>query len=96
MEKSLRLGRVTVLELFLVLRMRRSSNGTFNNMGRLLGHTSCYRGKRVRVKLRSGEVFLDRFKERTDKHVIFYGAGKIRKADIETFGIYRPNQSDAV
>lgn len=65
-------------------------------MGRLLGHTSCYRGKKVRVKLRSGEVFLDRFKDRTDRCVIFFGAGKIKKSDIETFGIYRANEKAAI
>ena len=67
-----------------------------NFMGRLLGHTSCYHGKKVRVKLTSGEIFLDRFKERTDRYVIFFTAGKIKKSDIETFGIYRQNENATV
>ena len=58
-------------------------------MGNRLGHTSCYRGKKVFIRLRNGESFEDRFLERTCKHVILYGRGKIRKSDIDSFSILK-------
>lgn len=51
-------------------------------------HTSTIRGKRVRVKLRSGEVFIDRFLERTKSYVFFEKRGKITKGDIISFSNY--------
>ncbi|WP_250533512.1 hypothetical protein [Caballeronia sp. AZ10_KS36] len=49
-------------------------------------HTSCARGTRVRVVLRSGEVIVAKFVERTGKFVLLEGH-RLRGADIRTFGI---------
>ena len=51
-------------------------------------HTSTIRGKKVRVKLRSGEVFIDKFLERTKSYVFFEGRGKVMKGDIVSFSNY--------
>lgn len=52
-------------------------------------HTACYRGKRVRVKLRDGEVFVDKFHDRTDKFVIFQSGRKVSKGDIVSFSFFK-------
>lgn len=54
-------------------------------------HTACYRGKRVRVKLKSGEVFLDRFHDRTKSVVFFQSGRKVLKGDIVSFSFYKAN-----
>lgn len=54
-------------------------------------HTSCYRGKRVRVVLRSGEVFVDRFHERTGHFIVFKDRGRIPRGDIAAFSIFKAN-----
>jgi len=54
-----------------------------------LGHTGCPRGKRVRVKLRSGETIVDRFHERTDRDVFLERRGRIPKRKIRSFTILR-------
>lgn len=51
-------------------------------------HTSCMRGTRVRVVLRSGDVIIDRFVERTGKFIVLAGH-RLRGGDVKTFGIYR-------
>jgi hypothetical protein len=51
-------------------------------------HTSCARGTRVRVVLRSGDVIIDRFVERTGKFIVLAGH-RLRGGDVKTFGIYR-------
>ena len=53
-------------------------------------HTSCMRGKRVRVKLHSGEVIIDKFREGRDRFIILEERGKILVADIDSFGPWRP------
>lgn len=50
-------------------------------------HTSCYPGKRVRVKLYSGVVLHDRFKAGHDRFIILERAGKIMVKDIDSFGL---------
>jgi hypothetical protein len=46
------------------------------------------RGTRVRVVLRSGDVIIDRFVERTGKFIVLAGH-RLRGGDVKTFGIYR-------
>lgn len=53
-------------------------------------HTATYRGKRVRVKLRSGLVFIDKFHSRTKSYVIFENRGRVHKGDIASFSNYNP------
>lgn len=52
-------------------------------------HTACHTGKRVIVKLVTGITFVDKFKERTNKEVLFENAGWIRKSQIQSFSIYK-------
>jgi hypothetical protein len=52
-------------------------------------HTSCKRGKRVRVTLYSSdEIIISKFIETTSTHVILEDR-KIAKQDLRTFGIYK-------
>lgn len=50
-------------------------------------HTSCYPGKRVRVKLYDGTVLHDRFREGHDRWIRLEHAGKIMVSDIDSFGL---------
>ncbi|MBN1320528.1 MAG: hypothetical protein JXA87_06785 [Thermoleophilia bacterium] len=52
-------------------------------------HTACHPGKRVRVKLHSGEVIFDRFVTRTDRYIVLEERGKVMKRDIDSFGPVR-------
>lgn len=54
-----------------------------------LSHTSTHKGKRVRVKLRSGEVIVDKFVERTDIAIHLQDTGWINKKDLQKFSIYK-------
>jgi hypothetical protein len=51
-------------------------------------HMSCRKGKRVRVALHSGEVFVDKFVERRDRRIIFEGR-TVDSADVKSFGLYK-------
>jgi len=51
-------------------------------------HTSCARGKRVRVTLRSGGSFVDRFIEKTSRSVVFENR-KVDRSDIKSFTIWK-------
>ena len=53
-------------------------------------HTSCQRGKRVRVKLHNGKVIIDKFQEGHDRFILLEETGKIRVEDIDSFGPWRP------
>lgn len=57
-------------------------------------HTGCHPGKKVIVTMMNGERFIDRFKDRTDRHVFFMSGRKERKVDIRAFAIYKPTQYD--
>jgi hypothetical protein len=46
------------------------------------------RGTRVRVVLRSGEVIIDRFVERTGKFIVLSGH-RLRGGEVKAFSIYR-------
>lgn len=52
-------------------------------------HTATRKGKRVIVRMRDGEVFIDRFKDRTDKYVELYERGRVLRSAIKAFGIYK-------
>lgn len=52
-----------------------------------LSHTACKRGKKVRIKLRTGEIVYGKFHERTKKHVFLQDGTKIYKGDIQVFSI---------
>lgn len=52
-------------------------------------HTSTYKGKRVRVVLIDGTIFIDKFKEATKKYSIFEAQGRILKRDIKAFSNYK-------
>lgn len=51
-------------------------------------HTAVKKGKRVMVKLKSGERFVDKFMDRKANYVIFENH-KVVKGDIKSFGIYK-------
>ncbi len=56
-------------------------------------HTYTNRGKRVRVQLRTGEVFIDKFLERTKKKILIFESGRrVRQGDIKSFSDHRPLQ----
>lgn len=52
-------------------------------------HTSCYRGKRVRLILRDGRRLEGRFRERTDRWVLLEGHGRVPKERIRAFIILK-------
>ena len=56
-------------------------------------HTATHRGKRVRVELKNGEVFVDKFVNRTrGKIVEFELRGRVPAGDIKAFSHFRPQQ----
>jgi len=56
-------------------------------------HTAISRGKRVRVELKSGEVFVDRFLNRTRGKICeFEERGRVAAGDIKAFSPYRALQ----
>lgn len=50
-------------------------------------HTSTNKGKRVRVKLTNGEVFVDKFLDKKGNFIHFEEKGKIAIKDVQSFGI---------
>lgn len=52
-------------------------------------HTSCPRGKRVRVVLKDGTEFVDKFMEHTAGHLVIFAAHQVRQGDIKIFTILR-------
>lgn len=52
-------------------------------------HTATYRGKRVLVRLKSGERFVDHFHDRTKKMVFFKSGRRVLRGDIKSFSIYK-------
>jgi hypothetical protein len=55
-------------------------------------HTNFTPGKRVYVKLTSGEQFIDRFLEKRDRAVFLEQRGKVLNADITSMTIYRSKE----
>lgn len=56
---------------------------------KLLGHSSCRRGKRVRVVLKDGTVIIDKFVDSTDRYVLLEQHGRVRKAAMKSFTILK-------
>lgn len=54
-------------------------------------HSSVYKGKRVRIKLRDGRVIIGRFVERRAPYV-FLDCAKVHLRDVDSFGIYKAKQ----
>ncbi len=52
-------------------------------------HSSTYKGKRVRIKLKDGNVFVDKFLDSKGRYVIFEERGRVAKKDIKNFTIYK-------
>lgn len=56
-------------------------------------HTITRRGKTVRVELKTGEVFEDKFIERTQKKILIFGSGRrVRQGEIKSFSDRRLKQ----
>lgn len=51
-------------------------------------HTAAHRGKRIRVTLKDGTTFIDKFVERVGKTIIFE-KHKVEKSNITAFSIYK-------
>ncbi len=56
-------------------------------------HTACRKGKRVQIILRDGRRIIDHFEGRTDRWVILREIGRVMKADIRAFMIFKGNQN---
>ena len=52
-------------------------------------HSSTYKGKRVRIKLKNGDSFVDKFVDTKSGVVYFEERGKVLKKDIKNFKIYK-------
>ena len=52
-------------------------------------HTSTHKGKRVRVKLKDGTVFVDKFVDKKSTYVIFEEHKKVLKKSIVSFAIFK-------
>lgn len=50
-------------------------------------HSSTYKGKRVRIKLKNGDVFVDKFVDSKGRYIFFEERGKVAKKDIANFSI---------
>ena len=50
-------------------------------------HSSTYKGKTVRVKLRDGTVFEDKYMDTKARHIFFEERGKVSKKDVQSFSI---------
>jgi hypothetical protein len=57
-------------------------------------HTSTYKGKRVRVKLKDGTVFVDKFLDEKGRHIHFEEHGAIAKRDVVNFSINKNKSQD--
>ena len=53
------------------------------------GHSSCRRGKRVRVVMKDGTVFIAKFIEKKPNQRIFFEDRIVRAGDIKSFTIVR-------
>lgn len=52
-------------------------------------HSSTFKGRRVRIRLKNGDVFVDKFVDSKARHIIFEEHGKVLKKDISNFSIYK-------
>ncbi len=52
-------------------------------------HTVCWEGKRVKVKLKDGACFIDKFDGSKGKYRFFKTVGKVAVGDIKSFTIWK-------
>lgn len=52
-------------------------------------HSGTYKGKRVRIKLKNGDVFVDKFLDSKSGYCIFEEHGRVAKKDISNFSIHK-------
>jgi len=52
-------------------------------------HSSTKKGKRVRIKMRDGTTFVDKFLDTGSGWIEFEERGKVLKKDIKNFTIYK-------
>ena len=52
-------------------------------------HSGTYKGKRVRIKLKNGDVFIDKFVDSKSGYCFFEERGKVAKKDISNFSIHK-------
>jgi len=57
-------------------------------------HTSTHKGKRVRIKLKDGTVFVDKFLDEKGSYIIFEERGRIAKSDVANFSINKNKSQD--
>lgn len=57
-------------------------------------HTAVYKGKRVKVILRDGEEFIDKFVDRKSRFVIFENHSKVLRGSIKSFAIIKTQPKD--
>lgn len=57
-------------------------------------HTACRKGKKVKIILRDGAQIIDHFEERTDRWVVLRKEGRIMKADIRAFMIFKGESAE--
>ena len=52
-------------------------------------HTSCFRGTRVRIILKNGQIIDGKFKERTGNFIILFSGLKVRAGEVKAFMIVK-------
>jgi hypothetical protein len=52
-------------------------------------HTSCPRGKRVRIVMRSGEIIIDKFVDRTSRFIVLEEYGRLASGSVCSFAILK-------
>lgn len=57
-------------------------------------HSSTYKGKRVRIKLKAGKSFVDKFVDSGSGWVEFEERGRVLKKDIKNFSIHKWQGND--
>lgn len=57
-------------------------------------HSSTNKGKRVRIKLKNGDVFVDKFVDTGSGWIEFEERGKVQKKDVKNFAIYKGETDD--
>ncbi len=57
-------------------------------------HSGTTKGKRVRIKLKSGEVFVDKFVDSKSGYCFFEERGRVAKKDISNFSIHKWQNQD--
>lgn len=56
-------------------------------------HTSAPKGKKVRIKLKTGDIIITKFIKRDEQSNIITEAGKFRKKQLKSFSIYKNTNS---